>query len=49
VKRGHGDRRAGSIRSTLSVELGPLGAAALRRAHEMVEGGHLVGQRKCRE
>jgi zinc-binding alcohol dehydrogenase family protein len=35
---------AGSIRSTLRAELEPFGAATLRRAHEMVEGGHMVGK-----
>jgi zinc-binding alcohol dehydrogenase family protein len=35
---------AGSIRSTLTTELSPINAANLRRAHEMLEGGHTVGK-----
>jgi zinc-binding alcohol dehydrogenase family protein len=35
---------AGTIRTTLSTELGPIEAATLRRAHEMLESGHTVGK-----
>jgi NADPH2:quinone reductase len=35
---------AGSVRTTLSAELTPFGAATLRRAHAMVEGGHMTGK-----
>lgn len=35
---------AGTIRSTLTTLLSPINAATLTRAHEMVEGGHMVGK-----
>ncbi|MDG6100807.1 zinc-binding alcohol dehydrogenase family protein [Dactylosporangium aurantiacum] len=35
---------AGTIRSTLTTQLSPIDAATLTRAHEMVEGGHMVGK-----
>jgi NADPH:quinone reductase-like Zn-dependent oxidoreductase len=35
---------AGSIRTTLSAELTPFNAATLRRAHAMVEDGHMTGK-----
>jgi NADPH:quinone reductase len=35
---------AGTIRTTLTTELGPIEAATLRRAHEMIESGHMVGK-----
>ncbi|GAB3868467.1 zinc-binding alcohol dehydrogenase family protein [Dactylosporangium cerinum] len=35
---------AGAIRSTLTTRLSPIDAATLTRAHEMVEGGHMVGK-----
>ncbi|GAA3786344.1 zinc-binding alcohol dehydrogenase family protein [Sphaerisporangium flaviroseum] len=35
---------AGTIRTTLTTELGPIEAATLRRAHEMVESGRMVGK-----
>ena len=35
---------AGSIRTTLSAELTPFSAATLRRAHAMVEDGHMTGK-----
>jgi NADPH:quinone reductase-like Zn-dependent oxidoreductase len=35
---------AGTIRSTLTTRLSPINAATLARAHDMVEGGHMVGK-----
>lgn len=35
---------AGTVRTTLTRELGPLDATALRQAHELVEAGHMVGK-----
>lgn len=35
---------AGTVRSTLTTQLSPINAATLTRAHEMVEGGHMVGK-----
>lgn len=35
---------AGTVRSTLTTQLGPIDAARLRQAHEMVEEGHMVGK-----
>jgi hypothetical protein len=35
---------AGSLRTTLSTGLSPFSAATLRRAHAMVEGGHMTGK-----
>ncbi|MFC4040810.1 zinc-binding alcohol dehydrogenase family protein [Dactylosporangium siamense] len=35
---------AGAIRSTLTTRLSPINAATITRAHEMVEGGHMVGK-----
>lgn len=35
---------AGTLRTTLTTELGPIDAATLRRAHEMVESGRMVGK-----
>lgn len=35
---------AGTIRSTLTTLLSPINATTLTRAHEMVEGGHMVGK-----
>ena len=34
----------GSLRTTLAAELGPIDAATLRRAHAMVEDGHMTGK-----
>jgi zinc-binding alcohol dehydrogenase family protein len=34
----------GTLRTTMTTELGPIDAATLRRAHEMVEGGRMVGK-----
>jgi NADPH:quinone reductase-like Zn-dependent oxidoreductase len=35
---------AGSLRTTLATELGPIKADTLRRAHAMVEDGHMTGK-----
>ena len=35
---------AGSLRTTLTTELSPFSAATLRRAHAMVEDGHMTGK-----
>lgn len=35
---------AGTVRTTLTRELGPLDATSLRQAHELVEAGHMVGK-----
>jgi NADPH2:quinone reductase len=35
---------AGTVRTTLTTELGPINAATLRRAHELIEDGHTVGK-----
>ena len=35
---------AGTLRSTLTTEIDSFSAASLRRAHEMVEEGHMVGK-----
>ncbi|GAB7049763.1 zinc-binding alcohol dehydrogenase family protein [Catenuloplanes indicus JCM 9534] len=35
---------AGELRSTLTEELGPIGAAALRKAHTLVESGSVIGK-----
>ncbi|WP_433055305.1 zinc-binding alcohol dehydrogenase family protein [Dactylosporangium sp. CS-033363] len=35
---------AGTLRATLAANLGPIDAAGLRKAHEMVEDGHMVGK-----
>ena len=35
---------AGTLRTTLTRELGPLDASTLRQAHELVEAGHMVGK-----
>jgi NADPH:quinone reductase-like Zn-dependent oxidoreductase len=35
---------ARSLRTTLTIELGPINAATLRRAHAMVEDGHMTGK-----
>lgn len=35
---------AGTLRTTLTTELGPINAANLREAHELVESGHMVGK-----
>jgi NADPH2:quinone reductase len=34
----------GTIRSTLTAELTPFNAETMRRAHEMVESGHMTGK-----
>jgi zinc-binding alcohol dehydrogenase family protein len=34
----------GSLRTTLTAELGPITAGTLRRAHAMVEDGHMTGK-----
>jgi NADPH2:quinone reductase len=34
----------GRLRTTVTAELSPINADTLRRAHEMVEGGHMVGK-----
>ena len=34
----------GSLRTTLAAELGPIDADTLRRAHAMVEDGHMTGK-----
>ena len=34
----------GSLRTTLAAELGPINADTLRRAHAMVEDGHMTGK-----
>ncbi|WP_246326335.1 zinc-binding alcohol dehydrogenase family protein [Actinomycetospora corticicola] len=35
---------AGTLRTTLTCEVGPLDATTLRQAHELVEAGHMVGK-----
>ena len=35
---------AGELRSTVTEELGPIGAAALRKAHALVESGRTIGK-----
>lgn len=35
---------AGTVRTTMTTQLGPINAATLRQAHEMVESGHSVGK-----
>ncbi len=35
---------AGTVHSTLTTELGPINAANLRRAHELLESGHSIGK-----
>ncbi|WP_433612830.1 zinc-binding dehydrogenase [Dactylosporangium sp. CA-139114] len=35
---------AGSVRHTMTSNLGAINAARLARAHEMVEDGHMVGK-----
>jgi zinc-binding alcohol dehydrogenase family protein len=35
---------AGTVRTTLTTELGPINAATLRRAHELLESGRTVGK-----
>ena len=35
---------AGTVRTTMTSELGPLDANTLRWAHEMVEDGHMIGK-----
>jgi NADPH:quinone reductase-like Zn-dependent oxidoreductase len=34
----------GTIRTTLTRELGPISAATLREAHTLVEGGRMTGK-----
>ena len=34
----------GSLRTTLAAQLGPIDADTLRRAHAMVEDGHMTGK-----
>ena len=35
---------AGQVRTTLTAELGPINAATLRQAHEMLENGRTIGK-----
>jgi zinc-binding alcohol dehydrogenase family protein len=35
---------SGAIRTTLTTELGPINAENMRRGHELVESGHMVGK-----
>ncbi|WP_238007251.1 zinc-binding alcohol dehydrogenase family protein [Dactylosporangium sp. AC04546] len=35
---------AGTVRHTMTRELGPIGAVQLREAHQMVEDGHMTGK-----
>ncbi|MFG2037826.1 zinc-binding alcohol dehydrogenase family protein [Dactylosporangium sp. NPDC048998] len=35
---------AGTVRSTMTTQLGPIDADHLRKAHEMVEDGHMTGK-----
>ena len=35
---------AGVVRSTMTTRLGPIDAGQLRKAHEMVQEGHMTGK-----